>query len=179
MKKILALIFGLFLGTTALTNAQVEFMHSLGISLYAGGNGAGGAGTYSPRLNLVHLGDNGALSLGTHFSLGGSFSSQEGASGVVLDFPLMAEVNFGNGSTKDNDKSFGFFGGLGFDIINVVQGASDNVDHSSGIMVDAGIKFVLKEKIPLSLRASYLISSNPSYPNILGLGLSWNFGVIK
>ncbi len=160
--------------------AQVEFDHSLGITALFSQNNGGWGFTYDPRLNFAKLGDNGVLSAGTHLTLGISLSSQNpDGNSLVFDLPLMLEYNSGFGSTKDNDASFGWFGGIGYDVSSV-QADDNGTNHSSGVIFNVGVRF--GAKVPLSIRASYLLSSasnDPSASNVIGVGISYMFGMRK
>ena len=60
----------MLLSTGFNTNAQVSFSHSVGAALYYSTNAGCPGIFYSPRLNLVELGDELTLSVGTHVGLG-------------------------------------------------------------------------------------------------------------
>jgi hypothetical protein len=176
MKKILVLFIGLILGAIQTSNAQVEFMHSVGATIYASGEASGITGTWSPRLNLLKVGEDGALSAGTHFSLGGSVNSRTGGS-ISFDFPIMAEINMGHAATKESKGSFGYFAGIGYGFSALTSDVA--VQSTSGPVIDAGIRFLIAEKNSVGLRVSYLITGNPGYPGVLGLGVSYNLGVVQ
>lgn len=168
--------------------AQVEFNHSLGASLlvaqlqatddYAAASSSGYAGTYSPRLNFLSLGDQLNLSAGTHLSLGfqGSVSSREGSSGAfLLDVPVVVELNWGHASCKDYDSNFGFFVGAGYEYF--AAGSTDTGTGSvTGPVFDGGIRFMVKER-SYSIRGSYMIGMGDTKVNVLGIGAMINFGM--
>ena len=178
LKKLTILIIAFFSFQTA--KAQVEFNHSLGLTVLTSPNVAAWGFTYEPRLNLFSAGSNGNISIGTHLSANLSFNSQDASgNGLLFDFPLVAEYNGGFGSSKDNSSSFGYFAGIGYDLTSTIADAN-GTNATSGLMIDAGIRFTVK--VPLSLRVSYLLSSKSNDTgagNVLGIGLSYMFGMNK
>ena len=68
-----------------------------------------------PRINIFQF-ENQSLSLGAPSTIGINASSNGGGSevGLAVDLPLMVSVNFGAGSSKNNEFSFGGFIGGGF-----------------------------------------------------------------
>jgi len=186
MKKLLLLTTIAFLGVLSV-NAQMSFSHSFGGKYYSamiaaksievGGvtveiekqsSDAIGA-LYSPRLNLVEVGDNSTVSIGTHIGLAVQVSTQQGSS-FIYDIPIVAEYNFGQASNNDNDSGFGFYIGGGYGIHN----SSAFNDPISGPVVNGGLRFVIADK-PLDLNVSYLIGSDDI--NVLGVGIQLCFGM--
>jgi hypothetical protein len=161
--------------------SQVSFSHSIGGSVYLNSNVTGAGIMYSPRLNVVSLGDEASVSVGTHLGVGfsGSVNSQTGGSGAfTLDLPLMVEFNGGFASTPDgSDKSFGYFAGAGFGY-NTMGGSSEFGGYggsSAGPVLNAGVIALIFER-PLGFRIAYLINVKDNGANTLGIGVFWSFG---
>lgn len=67
---------------------------------------------YSPRLNVVEVGDNSTVSIRSRLGLAFEVSTRQGSS-FIYDIPIVAEFNFGQASNNDNDSGFGFYIGGG------------------------------------------------------------------
>lgn len=179
MKTALLTVLTLFPFFTA--KAQVSFSHSGGLSFYWAGQAASYSVLYSPRLNLLEFGDEATFSIGTH--LGGWVSlSSRGSSddAYVLDVPIMAEVNFGQGAYSDTRGSFGGFAGVGYGVSFVGSsnslggGASENM--ATGPVANIGIRTLISGQA-VGLRLSYLYNLNSNGDSdVFGLGLFYTFG---
>jgi hypothetical protein len=170
-----------FLLQFSVSKAQVSFSHSAGLSAYIGGSAAAWGLNYSPRLNLLELGDELTFSLGTHLGLGLQYSSQEGSSNsFTLDLPLMAEINFGHASSPETSSSFGGFGGIGYGISKIgsdgVYGADYN--NAAGLVINGGVRFIVKER-PVGVRLSYMLNFKGDAKNVLAFGAFYTFGDFK
>lgn len=156
-------------------SAQVSFSHSLGAELLFGGEVGSPAIMYSPRLNLLNLNDAASLSVGTHLGVWLAFNSREGGA-AAFDLPIVAEINFGTGSTPDADASFGGFAGLGLGFntmgSNAAFGAVTN--NAFGPVVNGGVRLFLGE-MPVGARVSYLLNVKEGGASVLGLGAFYTF----
>ena len=183
MKKLFFSCLVLF--SVSKLSAQTEFMHSLGGKYFFYGNSDGfsSAGIlYSPRLNLTSTG-NSAISVGTHLGLGFSLHAGAGgsASSLVLDIPLVAEYNFGYGSSRESESGFGGFLGAGYGIHRV----SLNVEGEGGAatihgpVFTGGIRFNIPAVGPLELSGSYMLDlkNKDAKSNILGISVSYLLGM--
>lgn len=166
----------LLFGAAASSNAQISFSHSAGAGLYGGGDAGSPAIVYSPRLNILAFGDNATVSVGTHVGAWLAFNSREGASSLAFDLPLVAELNLGNKSTKDNDSGFGGFVGAGYGISRLASdgefGLAEN--KASGVVVNGGIRANVLGR-SLGVRVSYLINFKDNASNVIGAGIAYNF----
>jgi hypothetical protein len=163
--------------------AQVSFSHSLGASYYFCPVAEGLGLMYSPRLNLASLGGESSFSIGTHLGLGLSFSSQSGGEGgssssYTLDLPIVLELNFGQASQPGASSMFGGFFGVGYGYSSI--GSSDSwggisSNKTSGPLFNGGIRFDIANR-PLGIRASYLKSLDKDAKDVIGVGISYNFG---
>jgi hypothetical protein len=169
-------ILCMILGSWTASNAQISFSHAAGAGLYGGGDASSLAIVYAPRLNILSLGDNATVSIGTHAGAWLAFNSREGASSLALDLPLVAELNLGHKANKDNESGFGGFIGAGYGISRLASdsefGVSEN--KAAGIVVNAGIRAGLIGQ-SFGLRVSYLFNMKDNAANVLGLGLQYNF----
>lgn len=167
--------------TWTYSTAQVSFSHSLGASYYFCPVAEGLGVMYSPRLNLASLGGESSFSVGTHLGLGLSFSSnsQSGSSSsYTLDLPLVLELNFGQASQPGASSMFGGFFGVGYGYSSI--GSSDSwggvsSNKTSGPVFNGGIRFNIAER-PLGIRASFLKSLDKDAKDVIGVGVSYNFG---
>ena len=113
--------------TLQYTKAQ-SFLHGVGIGVFVTETplteiGGFGAITYSPRFNMYET-EELSLSLGVPLTVGLSgtyqydyyngYVDEQSTIRFMLNAPLMVNFNFGTGSTKQNQKRFGFFAGGGF-----------------------------------------------------------------
>ncbi len=175
MKKLLLVAAIAVFGITSVS-AQISFSHSLGGKLFSlSGDNADYSSIgalYSPRLNVLEVGDNGTLSIGTHIGLAFEANSREESS-FVYDLPLVVEYNFGQASSNDNDGGFGFYVGGGYGIHN----SSVFGDPMKGPVASAGLRFTIADK-PLDINFSYLIGSGDSKDyNLIGAGLQYCLGI--
>jgi hypothetical protein len=173
---IVAIVFGF--GISA--NAQVEYMHSAGISYtgFVDSESSTFMGmpmlTYNPRLNFV-LNDAMTISATTYASLGfsGSVNSQSGgAFSLGFDLPILAQLNFGHHSSKDNDDRIGGHVGAGYGLGFLTASATGSAVYH-GPVLNGGIKFGIGEKVSLGFRLKYQYSL--SNVHIFGLGALYNF----
>lgn len=161
------------------TNAQVEFMHSLGLTAYSFSNtseaGSGYGFNYSPRLNFLELGNDLNLSIGSHLGGGFSLNSRTGGT-ALLDIPLTCELNFGHAANSDASSDFGGFvgGGFGYNYMAYESTWGGGTSSTAGIYVDGGVKFMFREQ-SYGVKVSYLKGLSGSN-SVFGLGLMYNLG---
>lgn len=162
--------------TTKTTFGQISFSHAVGISIFR----LIPAITYSPRLNLVQLNKETNLSLGTHLAYG--FRPYKDASGpiknqgsfFVYEVPLVAEINFGCGSSPQSNSNIGGFFGIGYAVNKTSRSPlpSSYYNEASGIYFNAGVRTITKRNyLRLGLRLSYLKNFKTDYHDELGFGI--------
>lgn len=163
---------------TATTFAQFEYMHSVGLNylMYsrtvATTNYLDGVpmAEYSPRFNILAIGETGRFSVGSHVGLGFGFqgNAQTGTSGSFgFNVPLLAQVNFGKGSSKSTEaKPFGFYAEAGYTV------ASLNSTFSHGPTAGLGLRFDIG--VPIELGAFYTKPLNIE-GHIFGVRASYSF----
>jgi hypothetical protein len=192
MKKITLL---LALTIAASTTFCQSFMHGAGITVLVNSSKGGEVSyaegfTYSPRFNFIEteklsVSAGIPLSFGISSTISYSSSSDEIASiGLVLNAPLIINLNMGRGSTKDNTESkFGYFVGGGFGYHHgdflVTDYNSDLVTQSVntfGPAANAGVRIGVGRKHKnVEVRFSYMKGLNANKPNILGIAGMFNF----
>jgi hypothetical protein len=199
MKKII-LSAALFL---MLHNAFSQtFMHGAGITLIGSTTGQGsnsdiglGEGfTYFPRVNFVET-ENLSVSAGIPLCLGVSAITTydnygytgDTKLGLVLNAPLIINLNLGRGSTKENRKKMGYFVGAGFGYHHgdFVANRYDPVTNTNiisytsntyGPAANAGLRIGVGRKHKnIEIRLSYMKGINESRPNVMGLAGAFNF----
>lgn len=125
MKKIVLLLTLLFAAGVAFCQS---FMHGAGISIIVGSSPGGkttiGEGfIYSPRFNFIET-EKLSVSAGIPLTVGLSISTSSytnsnyndgtAAVGIMVNAPVIINLNMGRGSTKANRQKFGYFVGAGF-----------------------------------------------------------------
>lgn len=195
MKKLL-LLFGVCLTSTCAWSQS--FMHGAGAALffekYKGvESSTTSAGfTYSPRFNFVES-ESMSVSVGIPISFAfagsGSVNSREGASedaklGILINAPVVVNLNFGAGSSPDNENRVGGFigGGGGFH-----WGAStDQLDQNGnvknvggttfGYTGNAGVRFAIGDiGNTIEIKASYFKGVNENKMDLIGAAVIYNF----
>lgn len=186
------LIISLLLACTFHVSAQdggVSFSHSLGAGFYFGRPTTAIGLVYSPRVNLLALGDEVSFSVGTHCAfLGGTLTgnssnlteetSSTDFSSYCVDLPLLCEFNFGNKNAPgSSSRRFGFFLGAGYGLHN--SGSKKGRDmHTNGPVVNAGLRYGSGfDDGCFELRGQYMFDNASFFGNqgIAGLGLSYHF----
>lgn len=157
--------------------AQFNQYDALGISTYYVSNpvlkGLGYCFTNSIRINVLTISNEVKISAGTHFSIG--YAKNPNESYVILDGPIVGELNFGNGSSDRSTLSYGVFlgAGIGYNMLNKKkESAWSEVYRTKGLYVNGGVKFQIKKK-SFGIRVSYLNCSNKK-DHVYGLGLMYN-----
>ncbi len=148
----------------------ITYQHSVGAGIYGSKDAANWAVTYSPRANLIMLGNN-SISLGMPLGLG---VSNKGPSGVKLtyDIPFVFDFNMGHNALPENSRGFGsFFGaGYGFSSLRAEFGES----RSQGFVFNAGVRGLISER-SFTIRTSYMLSLKKENPNVSSVGIQYNF----
>lgn len=176
-----------------------SFMHGVGLNVFVatapGGKAAVNGGfTYSPRFNFIED-ENMSVSVGIPFTVGisGSYSadynSQYGSSSsntlsLMLNAPLIINLNMGAGSTKTTESRFGYFVGGGFgyhygtyNVSDILNG-DDEVHklNTFGPVGNAGIRFGVGHRTHnVEVRFQYMRGLGDSKANIYGVGSAFNF----
>jgi hypothetical protein len=194
MKKIvLSLTLLLTLGTVF----SQTFMHGAGVAILVSsaknGNSSVADGfTYSPRFNFI---ENEKLSVSVGIPLtvaiaiglndgyysGGGYYTDASSVGVVVNAPLIVNLNMGRGSTKENRQKFGYFfgAGMGFhhgDFIDDYSYDGTSSVNTFGPAGNAGMRFGVGRKHKnIEVRFSYMKGLNENKPNIFGVAGLFNF----
>ncbi len=115
--------------------------------------------------------------LGTHLALGMSNNTMTGSKSLVLDLPLVAEINFGHGTHADTRSSVGGFAGIGYGIsrLGAANDYGDMSHQASGPLLNAGVRALLND-VPVGFRLSYLLNTEEG-GNVAGVGFFYTFGV--
>lgn len=129
-----------------------SFSHSIGVGVLAGGEGIGLGSVYSPRINIVKMGEGATASVGTHFALAANTDSEGSQSFFGIEIPIMFELNFGAKSHPDNQNSFGGFLGMGYGFSSI---SSD--EFTEGVVYNAGLRF----SGDWGIRFAYMDNSDP------------------
>lgn len=183
MKKIILGLVVSFIATTSV--AQMSFNHALGVGVI-GGEATVLTLFYSPRLNIVNMGENLTMSIGTHLGIGanftatagsGSTTSSSGGGGFGINAPLMLEMNFGNSCNPENEETFGAFGGLGFSYAGTTGSNSSGSSASGsgyGPTAGGGIRLMIAEQ-NLGLRGSYMLNMKTAGSSALNVEIFMTF----
>jgi hypothetical protein len=157
--KTVWIAFVFTLTITARSNAQ-QLMHSFGLTLSVmEGTLQEGAGnsesfaveqnnfTWFPRFNFVEN-ENSSISIGAPIGIGIGITTNTygNDAGVIFsyDLPLVIDYNIGCKSTKENDRNFGgYFGvGFGYNKVNISESSYSDFNGSSyGPLFRAGCRF--------------------------------------
>jgi hypothetical protein len=190
MKKI---ILSLVLFFTAVTVFSQSFMQAAGITVFAASpkNGKVSIGEtvgYSPRFNFLET-ESLSVSVGIRLGAGISIStyfdgySSDVSYGLVLNAPLIVNLNMGRGSTKENRDKLGYFVGAGFGYYhadfktyNDYGETIPQTTNAYGPAANAGLRFGIgKEHQSVEVNISYMKGLNESKPDVFGLGCAFNF----
>lgn len=198
MKKI---ILSLVLFFTAGTVLSQTFMHGAGINVMVAtaknSDASVGEGiTYFPRFNFIET-EGLSVSVGIPLSVAISVSTgyydystygnyYDASVGLVVNAPLIVDLNMGRGSTKENRDKFGYFIGAGFGYHHgdfITTGTDILGDYSAtesintyGPAANAGLRFGVGRKHQnVEVNFSYMKGINENKANIFGLGCAFNF----
>ncbi|HTJ12126.1 MAG TPA: hypothetical protein VL547_08875 [Dinghuibacter sp.] len=198
MKHVLLMMLGL---TVAMGVYAQRFSNGVGIAYFntaaTGIQSTNSFGlTYSPKINVTEN-DHFSLSVGLPISVGMSVStggSDNGVNGtdinslsLMADVPLLVNLNFGAGSSRDCEDRIGFFVGAGVGYHHT-EGVEEDTDQYGdqydnnytlnvvGPAADAGVRFGVGQKgHNIELRGSFLKGLDASKANIFGVGALFNF----
>lgn len=175
-----------------------SFMHGAGLNVFvataAGGKASVNGGvSYSPRFNFIEQEDM-SVSVGIPFTVGVSgsynsrYDSQYGGSSsntlsVMLNAPLLVNLNMGAGSTKEAESRFGYFVGAGFgyhygtfNISDILNDEGTTKTSTMGPVGNAGVRFgVGNGSHSVEVRLQYMKGINDVKPNIYSAGAAFNF----
>jgi hypothetical protein len=199
MKKI---ILSLVLFFTVGTAFGQTFMHGAGINVIVAtaenSDASVGEGlTYFPRFNFIET-EGLSVSAGIPLSVAISVSTgyydysyygnyYDASVGLVVNAPLIIDLNVGRGSTKENREKFGFFVGAGFGyhhgdfLTTAIDDYGYDVTTTESINVfgpaaHAGLRFGVGRKHQnVEVNFSYMKGINENKPNIFGVGCAFNF----
>ena len=196
MKKIFVTAALLF--TTGIAFCQT-FMHGAGISVLvnvpSNGDITYGEGfTYFPRFNFIEteslsvsagipLSIGVSSSVSTSYSYYGGYYDNGASIGFVVNAPLIINLNMGRGSTKDNEKKFGYFVGAGFGyhhgdflVDDYNNGLISKSTNAFGPAANGGLRFGVGRKHKnIELRFSYMKGLNDDKPSVFGVAGGFNF----
>jgi hypothetical protein len=177
------------------------FMHGAGITIIGsttaqGSNsdiGLGEGFTYFPRINFLEN-ESLSVSAGIPLCVGISATTSydygytNNSIGFIINAPLIINLNIGRGSTKENQKRYGYFVGAGFGYHHdnfltdsrynpATNSYVDNYKSNTyGPAANAGIRIgVGRQHKNIEVRLSYMKGINESKPNIMGLAAAFNF----
>ena len=183
MKKI---ILSLVLFFTAGTVFSQTFMHGAGINVMVAtaknSDASVGEGlTYFPRFNFIET-EGLSVSAGIPLSVAISVSTgyyyyggyYDPSVGLVVNAPLIIDLNMGRGSTKENRDKFGYFITTGTDICGDCT-VTESI-NTFGPAANAGLRFGVGRKHQnVEVNFSYMKGLNENKANIFGLGCAFNF----
>jgi len=192
MKKII--FSSAFLLFISIASYSQSFMHGAGFSIFvasAGGNTTPNGGLmYSPRFNFIE-GEDMSVSVGVplsagfslNYSTGNYYGESNNSSSLMLDVPLVVNLNMGAGSTHEAESRFCYFFGAGFGYHYGTLKYSDyyGEEYSSkinsyGPVGNLGIRFgVGNSGKNIEVRFSYLKGVDNGKANIYGGGALFNF----
>lgn len=184
------------INATETLQAQPEFMHSAGGeaifelgSTSEFGNTYGFQAIYFPRVSFAFESENAAVSAGIPLGVGynyfkyeingSNFEIKDYGFGFTLNVPVMADVNIGHGSTKENGRYKGGYAGAGFDF-RIDKYFTDFFDGRQiyyGPKVHGGMRFVTRgNNMSWTVFASYAYHANVT-GHMAGLGFHYNIGL--
>ena len=175
-------------------------MHGAGINVivataYKSDASVGEGITYFPRFNFIET-EGLSVSVGIPLSVAISFSTgyydsyyssyYDASVGLVVNAPLIINLNMGRGSTKENRDKFGYFVGAGFGYHHgdfITAGTDIYRDYTVaesintfGPAANAGLRFGVGRKHQnVEVNFSYMKGINENKPNIFGVGCAFNF----
>jgi len=194
MKKI---ILSLVLFFTAGTVFSQTFMHGAGINVIVAtadnSDASVGEGlSYFPRFNFIET-ESLSVSAGIPLCVAISVSTgyydyyyggyYDASVGLVINAPLIIDLNMGRGSTKENRDKFGYFVGAGFgyhhgDFLTTDDYGYTGTESTNGYgpAAHGGLRFGVGRKHQnVEVNFSYMKVLNDSKPNIFGVGCAFNF----
>ncbi|MEO5592477.1 MAG: hypothetical protein ABIR15_20870 [Chitinophagaceae bacterium] len=198
-KMVFILCISLFTSCAAFSQ---RFMHGVGLNIFVatapGGKAAVNEGfTYNPRFNFIEQ-DNMSVSVGIPLTVGASFSynadynsyygsSTSSSFSLMVNAPVMINLNMGAGSSKNAERRFGYFVGAGFgyhygtfnlsDALNLDdEGYTVHKLNTFGPAGNAGVRFSVGHgSHNIEVRLQYMKDINDVKANIFGGGAAFNF----
>ncbi len=174
-------------------NSQVTFTQSIGFKYFIGSEKIKTVNTddsgfiysitennynpysvlFSPRINVLQFEEHSTLSVGTHAAIGiVTYTEATRNINLVIDFPIVAEYNFGVTSNPDNESSFGFYLGGGYGLHK--SAVFDKL--LTGPIAAGGIRFLATEDTAIDFHVSYLKGTGDFKNfNLLGIGMQYAF----
>ncbi len=201
MKRIL-LLLALSLFTSAAFSQT--FRHGVGLGVYGsflskndGDPSIFSSINYTPRFHFMEK-ENTSLSIGLPIAIGfaGSYSYStdyyddyyESDFRFMVNAPLMVDFNWGAGATRETEKRFGLFAGIGagFHYGDFVEDYTNPDDFytyrrtrsvtSFGPAANLGMRFAVgKRQKNVEVRFSYHGGLNSPRANVIGAGAHFNF----
>jgi hypothetical protein len=194
MKKIILSLVMFFTIGAAFSQT---FMHGAGINIIVAtaenSDASVGEGlTYFPRFNFIET-ESLSVSAGIPLTVAISVSTgyydyyyggyYDPSVGLVVNAPLIINLNMGRGSTKDNRDKFGYFVGAGFgyhhgDFLTTDEFGYSVYESTNGYgpAANAGLRFGVGRKHQnVEVNFSYMKVLNDNKPNIFGVGCAFNF----
>ena len=194
-------IFFFLLAIFSIQHLQAQrFTHGAGVGIFVTDApltdiGAFGTLTYSPRLN-VYESEAISLSLGVPLNIGfsgnysyenyGGYIDEQNSIRFMLNAPLLLNLNVGAGSTKENEKRFGFFAGGGFGLhygdyqYSVIENGFEyyesKYEAGFGPAANLGVRFAVgSHQKNIEARFSYMKTITQSKTSVYGMGAVFNF----
>jgi hypothetical protein len=177
------------------------FMHGAGTgtmitSMKNAETGVFGTLMYNPRFTVVEN-ESSSVTVGIPLTVGisGSYSyssyyGEENSLNYMINAPLMVNLNFGAGSSKDVENRFGFFLGGGFGVNNGSYQVSKYISENGyetyvegnetittfGPAANAGVRFAVGSGTHnIEILLSYMKGLNSDKPNTFGIQGVFNF----
>jgi hypothetical protein len=171
----LGILISLFFIVTLSAHSQISYRNTWGSGILLCNSG-GPTIEFSPRVNFIELGDEFAISLGTH--LAGCVYLIDGCGLYGFSAPLLSEMHFGFGSTGRSMLDFGFIAGAGYaySMLNDFDGWKYN--KAIGPYFNFGVTGYFFD-IPMGIKLSFQKNTHEKYLNegfshAATLGIFWN-----
>jgi hypothetical protein len=148
----------------------ITFQHAAGMSIYGSPDAANWGMTYSPRANLIMLGDN-TISVGTHLGVGVTGKGPGGIK-LIYDIPFVFDFNIAHKALIDNNQAIGGFFGLGYGFSRLQ--ADFGSTKSQGLVFNGGIRGRVTER-SFTLRVSYMLPLKSERKSVYSVGIMKNF----
>jgi len=171
MKKLALILLSLL--ALGRSYGQITYNNSIGLGMYACNLGVAPAINYTPRVNIMSVTKEGSVSLSIPFGLGYTPNGGALSNSLVLDIPIMADVNLGHASSPDGVSDIGEFFGIGYGFNLFGNTPSSNASH--GLILNAGARMRIAEK-SYGIRVSYMRNFMTGGSSIFGAGLFYTFG---
>ena len=172
-KSILALL--VICGIYQTADAQLEYIHSVGVGYYYSHVDNYPALHYSPRINFYQLGYAGTFSLDTRLSFGyfaeqGTYAEEDYFTSF---FPLTINFNKGNGATQFSAEPSGYYVGAGAAMNN---GWSYYSNY--GPYITTGVRFDIGE-LPFDLNGGFMLDVTDTRSNFYTVSLSYMLNMYR